>query len=246
MWPRLGSFVPGPIEPATKRGAAVGGVAVGDLAGDARGGDVELVGAVGDVVLGEHRAEAAEAGRLHGIDADVEEGGVHAGDDVGPGEAQDLVAALERLPAEVVGREVETLHVGAEGAVEDDDALVHRLEVGLRSHWTQHATGAVATGGWRFRRAGVRLVAGEDGAGRRHRVRPDDEVLGDGVDVAEAALQRAVEVERAAAAGAVGGVDDGGGASRRPHRRAARTRARSSSVGSSPSTAIAHNDAAAS
>ena len=112
-------------------GPAVGGVVVGDLAGDAGGGDVELVGLVGDVVLGEHGREAAEAGRLDGVDADVEERRVHAGDDVGAGEAEHLVAALERGAAEVVGGEVETLDVRAERAVEDDDALVHRVEVGL-------------------------------------------------------------------------------------------------------------------
>ena len=114
-------------------GPAVGGVVVGDLAGDAGRGDVELVGLVGDVVLGEHGREAAEARRLDGVDADVEERRVHAGDDVGPGEAQHLVAALERGAAEVVGGEVEALHVRAERAVEDDDALVHRVEVGLRA-----------------------------------------------------------------------------------------------------------------
>ena len=198
-------MVPGPIEPADVAGATVGGVAVGDLAGDACGGDVEIVGAVGDVVLGEHGREAAEAGRLHGVDADVEERGVHPGDDVRPGEAQHLVAALERLPAEVVGRQVETLHVGAEGAVEDDDPLVDGIEVRLgamesRGYWTQHATEDVAdrcdrVAGGRQNSSSVGLVAGEDGAGRRHRVPPDEEVLGDGVDVAQAALQRAVEVQ---------------------------------------------------
>ena len=116
-------------------GAAVGGVAVGDLAGDAGGGDVELVGLVGDVVLGEDGGEAAEAGRLDGVDADVEERRVHPGDDVGPGEAEHLVAPLERRAAEVVGREVETLDVGAEGAVEDDHPLVHGIEVALAWPW---------------------------------------------------------------------------------------------------------------
>ena len=78
-------------------GATVGGELVGDLSGEAAGGDVELVGLVGDVVLVEHRREAAEARRLDGIDADLEERRVHAADHVGPGEAEDLVAALQRL-----------------------------------------------------------------------------------------------------------------------------------------------------
>ena len=85
--------------------------------------------------------EAAEAGRLDGVDADVEERGVHPGDDVGPGEAEHLVAALERGAAEVVGRQVEALHVGAERAVEDDDPSLHRVEVGLCCHGRHKATG---------------------------------------------------------------------------------------------------------
>ena len=146
MWPRLGSFVPGPIEPATKRRASVGAVVVGDLAGDAGGGDVELVGLVGDVVLVEHRREAAEARRLDGVDADVEERGVHAADDVGPGEAQHLVAALERGAAEVVGGQVEALDVRPEGAVEDDDPFGDGIEVGLPGHCPLNATGDPAPG----------------------------------------------------------------------------------------------------
>ena len=115
-------------------GPAVGGVAVGNLAGDPCGGDVQVVGAIGDVVLGEDGGEAAEAGGLDGVDADVEERRVHGGDDVGPREAQHLVAALEGLPAEVVGRQVESLHVRAEGTVEDDDPLGHGIEVRLVRH----------------------------------------------------------------------------------------------------------------
>ena len=64
----------------------------------------------------------------------------------------------------------------------------------------------------------VDVVAGEDRAGRGHRVAPDDEVLRDGVDVAQTALQRAVDVDGGTAAGAVGGVDDGRRSFRRPHR----------------------------
>ena len=67
--------------------------------------------------------------------------GVHAGDDVGPGQAEHLVAALEREPAEVVGGEVETLDVGAEGAVEHDDSFGDRIEVGLSRHEASEAIG---------------------------------------------------------------------------------------------------------
>ena len=126
---RAGSDRPGDVA-----GAPVGGEAVGDLPGDAGGGDVELVGPVADVVLGEHGGERAEAGRLDGVDPDGEERLVHAGDDVGPGEAEHLVAALEGEPTEVVAAEVERLDVRAERAVEHDDPLVHGVEVGLLHH----------------------------------------------------------------------------------------------------------------
>ena len=48
----------GPDRAGDVAGPAVGGVVVGDLAGDAGRGDVELVGLVGDAVLGEHGREA--------------------------------------------------------------------------------------------------------------------------------------------------------------------------------------------
>ena len=115
-------------------GATVGGVVVGDLAGDAGCGDVQLVGLVGDAVLGQDGGEAAEAGRLDDVDADVEVGRVHAGDDVGSGEAEHLVAALEGPARRSRPAEVEALDVGAEGAVEHDDTLGHGVEVGLLGH----------------------------------------------------------------------------------------------------------------
>ena len=48
---------------------------------------------------------------------------VHLADEVGAGEHEVLVAALERGAAEVVGAEVLVLDPGAERAVEDEDAL---------------------------------------------------------------------------------------------------------------------------
>jgi hypothetical protein len=53
---------------------------------------------------------------------------VQGGDDVGPGDGQQLVAALERRAAEVVGRQVAGLEVGARRPVEDDDALAQEFE----------------------------------------------------------------------------------------------------------------------
>ena len=48
---------------------------------------------------------------------------------------EDLVAALEVGPAEVVGGEVEALDVGADGAVEDDDALAIGVEEAAAGPW---------------------------------------------------------------------------------------------------------------
>jgi hypothetical protein len=59
---------------------------------------------------------------------------VHGRDGVGTGQHQVFVAALEVRPAEVVGPEVQRLHVGAEGTIEDDDALPDRVEKGLPGH----------------------------------------------------------------------------------------------------------------
>src|SRR5690606_16997722 len=108
---------------------AVGrGEVVGDGAGDAGGGLVELVGPVGDAVLGEGDGEGAERGGLDRVHADPQERLVHAGDDVRAGLDQHLVAALEGGAAEVVGPEVELLDVRPEGAVEYDHALARRLQ----------------------------------------------------------------------------------------------------------------------
>ena len=109
-------------------------VAVGHLAGDAGGGQVDLVGPLGDPVLGQRHGEGAEGGGLDDVDADLEEVVVHRGDDVGPGDHQQLVAALERLAPEVVGAEAQRLDVGAEGAVVDDHLLVDQVQVGAPAH----------------------------------------------------------------------------------------------------------------
>ena len=86
-----------------------------------------------------------------------------AGDDVGPGEAEHLVAALELGAAEVVGRQVEALDEGAEGAVEDDDALVDRVEEGLVPPFGQRYRAYLARSwpvGWPARAAMARQLDG--------------------------------------------------------------------------------------
>ena len=48
----------------------------------------------------------------------------------GPGDGQDLVAALQGGATEVVGAQVARLEVGAGGAVEDDDPVAQSVEEG--------------------------------------------------------------------------------------------------------------------
>ncbi len=103
-------------------------VAGGDLLGDAGGGHVQLVGPVGDAVLGERQPEAAEAVGLDDLAADVEVGGVEPRDELGPGDHEQLVAALEVGAAEVVGGEAGGLDAGAHGAVVDDDPFTGGVE----------------------------------------------------------------------------------------------------------------------
>ena len=103
-------------------------VVVGHLAGDASVGQGDLVRPLGHVVLAERDGERSEGVRLHDVGADVEVGGVEACDDVGTGDAEQLVAAFERLTAEVVGGQVLALEPGSGSAVVHDDALVHEFE----------------------------------------------------------------------------------------------------------------------
>ena len=78
MWPRVGSLVPGPMEPSTQRCRPVDGrELVGDLARDPRAGLRQLVNALRDVVLGERREVRAEGVRLDAVHADREVRLVH-------------------------------------------------------------------------------------------------------------------------------------------------------------------------
>ena len=86
-----------------------------------RAGLGQLVDAVLDAVLAEVAEVGAEGVGLDAVDADLEVGVVHRADDVGPGDVEDLVAALVAL--EVVEGGVGGLQHGAHGAVGDDDAL---------------------------------------------------------------------------------------------------------------------------
>ncbi len=109
-------------------GPAVGGVTRSHLARQCGRVAVHLEGLIGEPVLVQHQRERAEGCGLDPVDAGPEELVVHLGDEVGSGLDEVLVAALERFATEVVGAEILALHPGAEGAVEDEDALVERIE----------------------------------------------------------------------------------------------------------------------
>ena len=121
--------MPGPDRADHEAGPVVGVRAAGrDLAGELGRVPVDLERLVGEAVLVEHEREGAEGRGLDAVDADREELVVHLGDEVGPGEHELLVAALERLAAEVVGAEVLALHPRAERAVEHEHAFGERVE----------------------------------------------------------------------------------------------------------------------
>jgi hypothetical protein len=122
--------------PGDEPASTVGLEVAGNLTRQAGCGDVEFVGAFGDFVFRENRRERPERRCLDGVDADGEERLVHRANDVGAGEAQHLVAALEGRPTKVVGSEIEALDEGSECSVENDDALVEGFEVGLACHET--------------------------------------------------------------------------------------------------------------
>ena len=105
------------------------GVGVGDAARDLGRHQREFVGALGDAVLGEHDREGAEGVGLDDVGADVQERSVQCLDGVGLGDDEDLVAALERRAAEVVGVQILELEVRARRAVVDEDAFAQRAEV---------------------------------------------------------------------------------------------------------------------
>ena len=67
---------------------------------------------------------------LDDVASNFEEGFVDRLDYVGAGENEVVIAAFERLAAEIFGGEVEPLNARAHGAVVDEDAVFEGLEVG--------------------------------------------------------------------------------------------------------------------
>ena len=136
VWPRLGSLVPGPIEPSTQRMRPSRCFCRLDpLAGDLARPCGELFDAVVDAVVGEVRPVGAEGVGFDGVDADREVGVVDVRDDIRAGGVEDLVAALELLEV-VLERQVPPLQHGAHRAVGDDDPVVHRIQQRLRADGT--------------------------------------------------------------------------------------------------------------
>ena len=104
-----------------------GRVAAGDLFRQTGGGAGQFLGAIRDLVLGEHDGQRPERVRLDDVDPDLEKRPVQLLDDGWTCDAQHLVAALERLAAEVVGAQLAKLEVGAGSAVVDHDAFADSL-----------------------------------------------------------------------------------------------------------------------
>jgi hypothetical protein len=121
-------------------GTLVGGKLVGCSPGQLRRLQRQLVGPVGDVVLAQRHAEGTEAVGLDRVSAGLQVLPVHLGDQLGTGVAEDLVAALERIAAEVVGSQIVPLQPGPRGAVEHDDPLADGRKVRAVSHKKRKVT----------------------------------------------------------------------------------------------------------
>ena len=97
------------------------GVFIGNFAGQARCGKIQLMRAIGEIVLGKYDARRSKAVRLYYIATSIEKRGVNRADDVGPREHEQLIAAL--LAPKILGCQIALLHIGAQRAVEDQHAL---------------------------------------------------------------------------------------------------------------------------
>ena len=102
-------------------GTIPGGGGIRGGPGDPRSGAGESGDPVSDAVFGQRAQVGPERVGLDAVGSGVEVGGVDRRDHVGPGDVEDLVAALQ--PGEIVQGEVETLQHGAHPAVGHEDAV---------------------------------------------------------------------------------------------------------------------------
>ncbi len=157
------ALVVGPIDPATKRRRP--GVDACPAASRASSAARRLISQrpVGQAVLGQHQRGPAEGIRLDHVRAGVEVLRVHPAHEIGAGQDQVLVAALELRAPEVLGSQVLALHPGARGPVEDQNPLGEELLERL---------GALALGG-----------TGRGGSGHGGRIMRDSRPPGNSADL---------------------------------------------------------------
>ena len=120
----------GPDRPDDKSRNAVGGLVVVACApGDRRGGHVDVghelgeVAPVGALPFGKAHRGGLERVGLHGLGPCLEVRAVDLLEHIGSRDRQVVHGTLERTAAVVIGGEVACLDLGAEAAVEDDDAV---------------------------------------------------------------------------------------------------------------------------
>ena len=100
-------------------------MALGGAAGEPRGAEVHLVGAVAEAVLVELEARGAERVRLHDVAAHAEVAPVDLLDEVGAGEGEEVVRPL--LAAELGRLELMPLDLRPHRAIEDEDPALERF-----------------------------------------------------------------------------------------------------------------------
>ena len=119
-------FISGPDGAGDEARFGGGGILVGDLAREFGGGEVELVGAVFELVIGQRDARAAEGVGLDDVGAGFEILAMNILDDVGARDVEDLGTVL---PPQVVGLDGQRrlMNHGAHGPVEDQDTLFQAI-----------------------------------------------------------------------------------------------------------------------
>src|ERR1700683_1776986 len=100
---------------------------VGLETGQFRRPSIDLLRLVRETVLAEHKWNRAEGRGLNKVGAGGEESVVHFADGIGASQHDVFVAALEMSAAEIVGSEVEPLVIGAERAIDNEDAMRQQL-----------------------------------------------------------------------------------------------------------------------